>query len=171
MRFRRSTVVAIVLALLSWASALQAAEPAQTAPAPRAARLTDVAWISGHWQNTDEGALSEEVWTEPKGDSMLGMWRYVNKAGQARVFELLTITQEETGPVLRLRHFDRRLVAREEKDGAYAMPLIRHAANEAVFEGTGSEGLLRLTYRRSGLDLTVTLNKGTETQTYTFKRR
>ena len=36
---------------------------------------------------------------------MLGMWRYV-QGGKASVFELLAITAEPEGVVLRLRHFD-----------------------------------------------------------------
>ena len=32
-----------------------------------------------HWVDDSEGGLSEEVWTAPSGDSMIGMWRYVAK--------------------------------------------------------------------------------------------
>jgi hypothetical protein len=71
---------------------------AGAAPPPIPATLTDVAFMAGHWIGGDPGDLSEEVWTAPEGDSMVGMWRYVAK-GRARIYELLTLTGEGKGNV------------------------------------------------------------------------
>ena len=54
---------------------------------------------------------------------MIGMWRYVGK-GKLQIFELLSITDDDDGPVFRLRHFDPRMVAREEKDKPLALRLV-----------------------------------------------
>lgn len=136
----------------------------------RVATLDDVAWIAGQWSGDADGARSEEVWVPPQGDSMLGMWRLV-VGGQARVFELLAITQEPSGPVLRLRHFSRTLVAREEKDAAIALPLVSWGAGRAVFEGQGSKGTLRLSYHAPAQDrLEVVLEHGPQRDTFTFRR-
>lgn len=147
---------------------------ATTHAAPRA-RVADLRWISGHWQNAEDGALSEEVWTEPRGDGMLGMWRYVAKDGRARVLEILAIADEETGPVLRLRHFDRGLVAREEKDKPVALALVSLdlPGRRAVFEGPSPEGMVRLRYHQPSADaLEVTLEKpGRPPQPFVFQRR
>ena len=127
-------------------------------PTPRGS-MADVAFIAGHWRDVSEG-LSEEIWTAPEGDAMLGMWRMVS-GGKARIYELLSIRQEEAGPVLLLRHFEPRLKAREDKDAPLSLPLVRAAAGEAVFEGkSAAGGLLRLTYRQRGEDgLEATLEK------------
>lgn len=139
-------------------------------PAPRAA-IADLAWLAGHWESAVEGGVSEEVWTAPAGDSMMGMWRYV-AGGRPRVFEILTITAEEGGPVLRLRHFDPRLVAREERDAPIALPLVSAGAREATFAGRGTEGTVRITYRRDGDVLVSTLEKeGRPPQPFRFRRR
>ena len=63
--------------------------------------------------------------------------------------------------MLRFRHFDAVLTAREEKDKPLAVPLVRWSAGEAVFEGrSAAGGLLRLTYRREGENgLVATLEK------------
>ena len=131
-----------------------------------------MAWIAGHWVDDSEGALSEEVWAAPSGDSMIGMWRYVAK-GKLQIFELLSITEEEGGPVFRLRHFDPRMVAREEKDKPLALKLVSFKDGEAAFEGPGQPaGTVRLTYRRTGADaLSVTLDKDGSSQAFQFRRK
>ncbi len=143
------------------------------APAPVPATLADVAFMSGHWVGGDPGDLSEEVWTAPEGDSMVGMWRYVAK-GQTRIFEMLTLTLEGPGVVLRLRHFDAKLVAREERERAVELPLVAKGPREAVFEGPASDGkgTVRLTYRRGEDDVLVgVLEKGGSKQEFRFRRR
>lgn len=134
--------------------------------------LADVAWIAGHWEDRSGGDLSEEVWTAPEGDSMLGMWRLV-LGGKARVLELLTLASTEEGVVLRLRHFDPALVAREEKAQAVVLKAVRRVPGGVLFEGpsVGAEGQVRLTYRKAGEDgLAVTLEKAGKTEEFAFKR-
>ena len=121
-------------------------------PEPPRATLADVAFMAGHWRDPDPAAVSEEIWTAPEGDAMLGMWRLVT-GGKAQVYELLSIRQEGPGLVLLLRHFDPQLRAREEKDAPLVIPLARAAPGEVVFEGKSTKGgLLRLTYRKQGAD-------------------
>ena len=147
---------------------------AEAAPAPPvSATLADVAFMAGHWVGGDPGELSEEVWTVPEGDSMVGMWRFVS-GGRTRVFELLTLTPEGPGVVLRLRHFDPKLAAREEKDRPLALALVAKGPREAAFEGpaAGGDGTVRLTYRREGDDALVSvLEKGGSKQEFRFRRR
>jgi hypothetical protein len=93
--------------------------------------------------------------------------------GRGRVFELLSIREEEGGLMLRFRHFDGAFIAREEKDKPLAIPLVRWSPGEAVFEGkSATGGLLRLTYRREGENgLVGTLEKdGEKPQPYRFER-
>jgi len=141
-------------------------------PPPVPATLADVAFMAGHWVG-GEPDLSEEVWSAPEGDSMVGMWRYVAK-GRTRIYEILTLTAEGPNVVLRLRHFDPKLVAREEKDRAVELPLVAKGPREAVFEGPEYEvkGTVRLTYRRDDDDtLTCVLEKEGTKQEFRFRRR
>jgi hypothetical protein len=135
--------------------------PAALAQTAKKARLVDLAWMSGQWLGSIGGSRSEEVWTAPAGDSMLGMWRLVSSDGKAQVLELLTITDEPEGPVLRLRHFSRTLVAREDKDKAISVPL-----------KSWGPRTLRLTYRAPAADtLTVLLEHGPQRDSFTFARK
>jgi Domain of unknown function (DUF6265) len=164
---RKTVLAVLVLASLAGAAVAQA-----PAPAPSRAVLTDLSWMAGRWIDDSGGNLSEEVWTEPAGDSMMGMWRYV-AGSQTRVFEILTISVEAGGIVIRLRHFDPELVAREDKATPVELSLIAWTPGEAVFEGpaAGAPGLVRLTYRRATDDtLTSTLEKGGKKQEFSFRR-
>ena len=146
---------------------------AMAPPPPVPATLADVAFMAGHWIGGDGGDLSEEVWSAPEGDSMVGMWRYVGK-GRTRIYEILTLTTEDASVVLRIRHFDPKLVAREEKDRAVELRLVAKGPREAVFEGPeyDGKGNVRLTYRRGDDDsLTSVLEKEGSRQEFRFRRR
>src|SRR5687767_4764549 len=80
--------------------------PPSPEPAPRSA-LPELAWMAGEWVDEQGANLTEEIWAAPAGDSMMGMWRLVS-GGRVKLFEFLTLVQEEQGPVFRLRHFDRK---------------------------------------------------------------
>ncbi len=160
--------VPLVLLLLAAAVPAHAA----AAPAPVAATLADVSFMAGHWVGGEGGDVSEEVWASPEGDSMMGMWRYVTK-GHAEIFELLTLRTEGPNVVLRIRHFDPKLVAREDKEKAIELPLVSKGPGEAVFEGPeyGVKGTVRLTYRGGGDTLTGLLEKGGKKEEFRFRRR
>ncbi len=142
------------------------------APPPVAATLADVSFMAGHWVGGEGGDVSEEVWASPEGDSMMGMWRHVTK-GHAGIFELLTMTAEGPNVVLRIRHFDPKLVGREDKERPVELPLVSKRPGEAVFEGPeyDGKGTVRLTYRGSGDTLTGLLEKGGKKEEFRFRRR
>jgi len=173
-----SMLLAIVLAVsttLPQAASAGPGSPAQGVPAAqgRPSALRDVAFMVGRWVGGEGGDLSEEVWTEPSGDTMLGMWRYV-AGGSARVLEILVLRQEGDDVVLRLRHFDAQLVAREDKETPLVLRLVRRQPNEARFEGpaVGTAGTVAITYRQVGADaLESTVERGGKTQRFAFTRR
>lgn len=157
----RSAILALALVL---APVLPGAEPPVPAATPRpgvSSTLGDVAFMAGRWVDEEKGTLSEEVWSAPGGDSMMGMWR-LSVGGKAKVFEFLTMVEEEGRVTFRLRHFDRRGVAWEEKDKPLVLPLVVTGTGLAVFEGDGKNGILRLTYRREGEALVGRLEKAGE---------
>jgi hypothetical protein len=139
--------------------------PQDAARPPLLASLADVAFMAGHWVGGDPGDLSEEVWSAPEGDSMMGMWRFVKK-GATRIYEMLTLTSEEGKVVLRIRHFDPKLVAREEKERAVELLLVVKGPEYNV------KGIVRLTYTRPADDtLESVLEKEGSQMEFRFKRR
>ncbi|WP_224369016.1 DUF6265 family protein [Hyalangium versicolor] len=157
---------------LALAVVLLAVTPLHAAPPAPTSNLSDLSWIEGQWRDESATHLSEEIWTAPSGDSLMGMWRFVQD-GKVRIFELLVIKSEDGKLVLRLRHFDPKLIAREDKEQPLAWPLIRSGPREAVFEGAepSGKGTARLTYRRQDEDtLVVILEKAGKPEEFRYRR-
>ena len=117
-------------------------------PAHRpAARLADLAWLEGRWAGSGFEAKVEEIWTAVDGQSLLGMFRLV-KDGQPRVYEIITIVEEEGSLVMRLKHFTGALKGWEEKEKFVSFPLVKAAGHTAWFDGMtyqlDADGTLRV---------------------------
>jgi hypothetical protein len=147
------------------------AEPAPLAvPQPRNS-IDSVGWMAGHWIGTGTDDLSEEVWLEPGAGAMLGMWRWAT-GGKTRLYELLAIAVEEDRIVLRLKHFRPNLHGLEEKDAPFVLTAVRAGDHEVVFEGPGTDGLLRITYRSPDPNvLEATVEHGGRRDSFTYKRK
>lgn len=128
-------------------TALVHAATAQTQGSPPAEiKLVDLGFIAGLWQGELAGGLTEEHWSMPEGDNMIGMFRYV-KEGKAIFYEFMLIEQTVNGPVLRLKHFNPGLIGWEEKAEVYSYPLLAFQPNNAVFERPDQQS--RLTFQRT----------------------
>lgn len=149
-------VAATVLA--TFVAAAEGPAPRPALRAAVAASLADVGWLSGKWVVENGETYSEEWWSAPSGDSMVGAWR-LSRSGRAKLFELLTLMEEEGHVVLRIRHVDAKGVSWEEKDRPLVLPLVEKGAGRAVFEGLEGDGLLRISYRREAESLTVEIEK------------
>jgi hypothetical protein len=142
------------------AGTVRAQPPAPTADdAGRAAHATlaDLQFIAGRGVGELDGGVSEEVWSAPRGDSMMGMFAFT-KEGRARFYEFLLIEQTASGPVLRLKHFNPGLIGWEEKAEVYSYPLIGLSPRRAVFERADKETRLTFEATESGT-LAVTLDQ------------
>lgn len=119
--------------------------PAATpAPAPVgvAAVIADAAFMAGDWSATRPNPrggneFTQEVWSAPAGNNMMGMFRWVNPAGKSVVFEILTIIEEGGSLTLRLRHQSAAGVAWEEKDKPATFTLVAKAASRLEFVDSG----------------------------------
>ncbi len=147
----KTGLTTILFCLSAAAGALGAVEESHVV-----AGVSDMAWIAGRWVDESGGDLSEETWGPPSGDCLVGMWRLV-VGGKATLYELLTITAEPDGLVLRLRHFDRSGVGWEDREHPLVLKLVRSKENEAVFEGREADNYLRISYRRDDAETLVSV--------------
>ena len=160
----KSTTLLLALTLLAVTGPANAAEPpAPPAPASFASvTVADFAWIAGTWQGEIGGDFIDEQWSTPAGGTLMGMFRWIKggKDGTVALYEFLALEPGAEGPILWLRHFSPRLVAREDKEGAMAFHLIAYKPGEATFDNRDPANPTRLTYRRQGDDrLVVVLGK------------
>ena len=107
------------------------------------AKVTDFAWLEGHWQAEALGGTVEEIWSGPSAGTMVGMFRLV-KDGKVGFYEIFTLTEEGSTVLLRLKHFDPDLSGWEERDETVDFPLVALTEDTAWFEG--------LTYQQRGPD-------------------
>jgi len=83
------------------------APPALPAPAPE---LMPLAFMSGAWvMHQPRGAIIEEHWMPPRGNSMLGSFRRILGNGAVAFYEFTQIVVEEGEVILRQRHLHRKL--------------------------------------------------------------
>ena len=123
---------------------------------PGSAGVSTLGWLSGRWKGETDSTRLEEHWSLPSGDNMMGMFRAV-RSGKVRTYEFMSLEQDASGVLLRIKRFDPGLVGREERDRAIVFRLARSSAREAVFEDEAPDSPKRLTYRRGRDSLYVRL--------------
>lgn len=69
---------------------------AQSLGPPAAGELEPVAFLAGTWRSVDGDRVEEEIWSQPRAGSMLGVNRTV-QSDQTRFFEFLRIMKEPDG--------------------------------------------------------------------------
>ena len=156
-RSSRAACALLALALCAGASAPallqepEAAAPAAAGPTPARAKTADLAWMSGHWIGTGLGGEIEEIWSQPAGGSLMGMFRLVAQ-DRAKLYEFLLVEEGERGVEFRFKHFNRGYQA-WEKDGPLSFVLVDSAPGRAVFESTDPEqSPARMIYHRTSED-------------------
>ncbi len=101
--------------------------------AGQAAKIEDVAWISGRWSGEAFGGQCEEVWLPPLAGNMIGMYR-LTKNGKTVFFELFSLSEVDGSVVLRLKHFHPDLKGWEEKDETIDFPLLAFTETNLFFD-------------------------------------
>ena len=129
-------------------------------------------WMTGRWTGNVGQAVAEEVWSESAAGAKMGMFRWI-EGGRVAVYEFLIIRREGADLVLRFKHFDQGLRAREDKEQMVVLRAVKIGAREVVFER--AEPGLRVTYRLEADDRLVSvLEQGVGAQmrqsVFTFRR-
>lgn len=106
---------------------------------PPADDLANFQFLVGTWRGELGGGLVEEIWSQPQGNAMMGMFRWLDADGGTRLYELLTISREADETYLRLRHFTPEMIAWEEKDAPVVLKLTETATGRAVFVNESPE--------------------------------
>ena len=98
------------------------------------ATVEEMKWLAGTWRGTGMGGEVEEIWSEPKHGSMMGMFRFV-KDGKLEMMELMTLSEKDGAMSLKVKHFSPDLVAWEEKEKYVEFPWIEKDDKGCYFEG------------------------------------
>ena len=132
------TVAAIAPAAAS-PPGLRTLKDASSAPT---AKISDVAFLAGHWIGEGLGACAEEIMAPPAGGQIMGMFRQMKPDGGLMFYEFYTIAEEGGSLILKIKHFNPDLTGWEEKAETVNFPLVAIEGTTAYFDG--------LTFSRQG---------------------
>ena len=121
------------------------------------ARLAPLAWLAGTWKAEAFGGDIEETWLAPMGDSMQGVFRAVGD-GTLRFSELIQVTAEEAGVVMRFAHFRPDYSTWEGEAGPMQLLLTSSSETELVFEAHAAGSPDQIVYRLVDGELHVTVS-------------
>lgn len=130
------------------------------------ASIADMRWLAGHWEGEAFGGRAEELWAEPVGTSMSGMYR-LTRGDKTLLYELMVVAEHEGSLVVRLKHFNADLTGWEEKGEVRSFPLV--ARREGTFQFQG------MSFHPEGDRLTIYLaieqpDKPLEEAVFTYRR-
>jgi hypothetical protein len=97
------------------------------------ASLSDIDWIQGHWRGEAFGGVTEEVWTPPHGNSMMCAFKLIVK-NEVQFYELVTISEENGTLIMRLKHFDGKMIGWEAKDESIDFKLVKISEDKVYFD-------------------------------------
>lgn len=158
-------VAVLAMAGMGEPTATTTTTPGAATPAPSAgnvgvpAKVADAAFLAGRWQGTmgqNKDNHVEEVWSNPAGNNLVGMFRWVKADGTPSMFELLTIQEEAGTLALRLRHQTATGATWEEKDKTVTMRLAEKGESLLHFKAYQDCGdLASCRYEVKGGKLTI----------------
>ncbi|QNL20504.1 hypothetical protein HZR84_00575 [Hyphobacterium sp. CCMP332] len=99
---------------------------------PGSAKIEQMKWLCGHWIGAIGKSDIEEIWADPKGNQMMGMYRMSNE--EIDLYEFMTISEIDGSLSLKIKHFDRNLIGREEKTEYKEFKLVGIEENSAYFD-------------------------------------
>jgi hypothetical protein len=161
-RARFFTVVTLILAIMLmivW----NASASRKTSAVDPAAKISELAWLSGDWQTAPGGrARIEEHWTAPAGGTMIGMGRTV-VGDKTAEFEFLRVEQ---------RGDEIYYVANPNANCPQTdFKLTRLTAQEVIFENPAHDYPKRVRYRKNAdgsLLASIDAGEGTESQSFSY---
>ncbi|HET6540446.1 MAG TPA: DUF6265 family protein [Chryseolinea sp.] len=114
-------------------------------------KIVDLAFMTGDWKTTSGWGDMDETWSSPRGNCMMCTFRCV-KDGKIVFYEFIVIEQNENDsvPVLKLRHFNPGSIGWEDKDKPYLYPLTLLNGQKAIFERPDKKTII--TYERLSKD-------------------
>lgn len=179
MTFLRFTLAACTLFTVVGCAARNQTDPIPQARdvAPEAAGVQDLAWLAGAWHGEVFGQPTDEIWSRPSRDTMMGMMRMgpdrTNPLYEFFVIEHSSDRPDGTWPVFHLLHFSRGLEVLDES--TITLPLVDLGPRSAKFAGEHEGKPLALRYTRTDADtlvveLTHQQNGSTRTDTFGYER-
>ena len=126
--------------------------------------LSQLHWMTGKWQDTSTNGYVEEHWSEMKSNSMMGMFRWIQKE-EIFIYELMMFSVENSEIHLKIRHFDKNFIGWEEKDNPRDFAVVDLSPTHIVLMNTENpeNGWMRYSFEKGEMRETGETGKMGET--------
>lgn len=97
------------------------------------ASLQEISWISGYWRGEAFGGTTEEIWSDPLGNSMMFSFKLVVD-NEIQFYEVGGITENNNTLLLQLKHFHGDFKGWEKKDETIDFKLVKVEKDRVYFD-------------------------------------
>jgi hypothetical protein len=131
--------------------------------------LSSLEWIIGSWYGGDKEEKMEENWNPIMIDAMTGWFRW-KKGDSIFLYEFMLLQQVDKNIVLKIKHFDSKLVGWEEKDKWVEYVAWSSSSNRIMLKASDPKHTPWIAYERDGPKLTASFYdaSGNLTDSYEF---
>ena len=133
------------------------------AASPEQADIDDLGWMSGRWESLSGDFWVEEIWSAPRGGTMVAVSR-TGEADTLRAFEYIRLQRGQDG---RLAY-----IASPNGGPAVAFSLVEMGAASATFANPAHDFPQLIRYEREdeAMRATISASDGSNSMTWTFRR-
>lgn len=127
-------------------------------------RVADLGWMSGRWLTGDGARWTEEIWSGPRGGTLMG-FSWSGEGAAISEYEYIRIQSGEDDEIIYL--------AQPNGGAGVGFYLVRAEATSATFENPTHDFPQRIRYARSGDTLTATISAidGSRARSWTYRRQ
>jgi len=135
-----------------------------TGQAAPPARVDDLAWMSGRWLANEGGRWTEEIWSGPRGGTLMG-FSWSGEGSTISEYEYIRIQPGEDDEIVYL--------AQPNGGAGVGFYLVRAGGTSATFENPAHDFPQRIRYARDGDTLTATISAidGSRARSWTYRRQ
>jgi Domain of unknown function (DUF6265) len=134
---------------------------AQAAPAPR---VSDLSWMSGRWLTEENGRWTEEIWSGPRGGTLMG-FSWSGEGTNISAYEYIRVQPGEDDEIVYL--------AQPNGGAGVGFYLVRAEGTSATFENPTHDFPQRIRYVRDGDTMVATISAmdGSNAISWTYRRQ
>ena len=118
------------------------------------AKITDLAWMTGHYKGDFGAGTLQENWAPPAGGSIAALIR-ITDGDATSMIELIVIEEEGDSLTLRLKQWEPGM--KPLADGFEVMELVEVGDQKVVFRNAGDGAIQRLGYSLAGDRFAISL--------------
>jgi hypothetical protein len=135
-----------------------------TAQSPPQTQVSDLAWMSGRWLTGENGRWTEEIWSGPRGGTLMG-FSWSGEGAAIDAYEYIRVQPGEDDEIIYL--------AQPNGGAGVGFYLVRAEGTTATFENPTHDFPQRIRYARDGDTMVATISRmdGSNAMSWTYRRQ